>query len=688
MNKKILPILCAIALQAAAAYAVETTGSIELDGKLTSIQGQKAKFNEYLEHGSGINANFFLDVGGLESQDLTFQFEGLGYNADSKDQRNNADIQLHYNNYENYKFNFYLNHLPHNYTYGAKTFLTGLGTPTLSGTPTTTPATWASTFDYKVDRNNIGAATELSFKSPFFFGVKYDRTTQTGLYPLAINANSSFTEFPAAIDTATDSIFLEGGYRSNKIIFKVDGLISSFTQYNPWTTVQGGTTPIIGLGPSSDYYKVGSSLMVHLPLNSSLMARGNYSILKNDMDLTKSGTLTAPQYHGEITNTTASVALASNPIAPLETRLFYNVLNRHNGSTAPFVYLSADGVANRARTTGNFEFGQQNAGIDASYKLPAKTKVAGGYEYVTISRADSNTPATTTSYYGNSRLSNQDHIVFVEAKNSYLESVSAKVRYQHLKRSGGTWTSDKMLAPTAGNENLPPQMRPFDAADKTQDSVKLAFEIEPMHNLDLGIEYLYKQNDYSNTRFGITNDKRHEVYLDANYKFSIVNLNAFFDFERVESDLSQKVGNSLTISTTTFNWSALRRDDNYAAGTKIDVDIIKNVLRASAGYRYEKSDGSSDFTNKNGTVALQDIPYVESTNRHSLTADVNYKINKSIDVTCGYAYDKLRYNDWQLDNYSYVVPGTTAINGGYASGAYANPNYDAHLGHITVAYKF
>jgi len=682
MNKKVFTILCAIALHSAAAHAAEITGKLELGANYSSIQGEKAKFNEYQEKGTGANLGLFLDVNGLSSQYLTLDAKGIGYNDESRKSSSNADVTLKYGMYENYKFGLYYNYIPHNYTYGAKTFLTGLGSPSLTGTATATPDTWATKFDYKVDRKNFGAATEMSFKTPFFFGLKYDRTQQSGLYPWAINANT-FTEFPATIDTVTDNVFLEAGYRSDRVVFKVDGLVSAFNQNNPWMTVAGGTTPFISMGPTSDYYKVGGSLMVNLPLNSTLMARGNYAILENDIDLTLSGTASAPQYHGKVTNTTASIMLTSEPIKPLEVRMFFNLLDRQNDSTAPFLYRSADGVASRDRITGNFAYSQQNAGLDVSFKLPAMTKVTGGYEYSNINRADSNTPATATAYYGNSRLSNQDHTVFVEAKNSYLDALTAKVRLQRMKRFGGAWTADSMAAPTAGNENLPPQMRPYDAADKTQDSAKLGLEIEPIHNLDLSLEYLYKKNDYTNTRFGVTSDKRHEVYFDANYKFSIIDLNAFFDFEHVTSDLSQKVGNSLTISPTVFNWSALRKDINYAMGTKVGVDILKNVLRGSVGYRYENSDGTNDFTNKNATVALQDALYVESTTRHSLTADLNYKFSKDIDVTCGYAFDKLRYNDWQLDNYSYVVPG-----GGFITGAYANPNYEAHLGHVTFAYKF
>ena len=681
MRRKIFSVLCAIVLHTASVDAEETNGSIELDGKYTSVKGQKAKFNEYSEQGSGVKAKFFLDVGGLESNYLSFKGENIGYNEDSTLKDHLGDIELQFGKYENYKLKVYHNSIIHNYTFDARTFLDGLESSSLTGRATATPTTWGTTFDYSVERKNVGAAAELSFKSPFFFGLKYDRTEQTGLYPLGINVNT-FTEFPATIDTATDNVFMEAGYRSRQVIFKVDGLISSFTQNNPWMSVAGGTTPI-SMGSGSDLYKVGGSLMVQLPLNSALMARANYSLLENDMDLRNSGTASAPQYNGNISNTTASVALTSNPLKALDVRLYYNLLDRKNDSTAPFRYASADGVAANARTTGNFAYTRQNAGLDAGYRFPAKSKVTAGYEYLNINRADSNTHATTTSYYGNLRLGNQDHIMFVEAKNSYLQWVSGKVRYQHLIRTGGNWTSDDMAAPTAGNETLPTDIRPYYTADKTQDSVKLGLEFEPVHNLDFGVEYIYKQNDYSNTRFGVTKDNRHELYIDANYRISIFNLNPFFDFEHVESDLSQKVGTSLTTSPTVFNWNALRKDVNYAAGAKIDIDIIKNVLRGTLGYRYENTDGTSDFTNKDATATLQDIPYVESSTRHRLTASLNYKITKAVDIICGYTYDKLHYNDWQLDDYSYVISG-----GGYATGAYANPNYSAHLGHLGVAYKF
>ena len=320
----------------------------------------------------------------------------------------------------------FYNEIPHNYTYGARTYLTGIGTATLvKPTPGAIPnaASYTNGFDYAIQKKNMGVGAEISLKSPFFFSLQADRSTTNGLMPFALG--TSLREVPAPIDYTTNNLYLQTGYRTNKLIFTVDGLISSFTnEYDKFSSWNSTTSPTYFgyLPPDNNYYKVGGSLMYRIPfLDSTLMARANYSMLRNDVTLFDNGTtgsyLTARNWAGKINYTTASAALTSRPTKNLDTRIFINFLDKKNEGPEDFNYGTA------SYTTERFDYSKRNMGVDVGYKLPTKTKISGGYEYLNLHRAIRQDAPST-----------DDHTLYIQAKNDLFDWMSAKIRYQRLMR--------------------------------------------------------------------------------------------------------------------------------------------------------------------------------------------------------------------------------------------------------------
>jgi Putative outer membrane beta-barrel porin, MtrB/PioB len=458
------------------------------------------------------------------------------------------------------------------------------------------------------------------------------------------------------------------------VIFKVDGTLSEFENHNgPWLSFEqpfGGGPSNYTLPPDNTYYKVGGSLMVRLPLNSTFEARGSYAKLESNVNLVEA--VPVQNFNGNVNYTSVSAALASNPISPLNLRLFYNFFERDNSST---ILADYGGVP-----TTRYNYIKQSTGIDIGYRLPAKTKADVGYEYQSVIRTRED--ATRT----------RDHTVYAQIKNSFFDWMSAKVRYQHLIRE-----SDTVSAATAADPFFIDNFRRFDVADKTQDKVKVGIDFQPLNNLTLGVEYDFKHNSYDNallgTNFnrndptfplssllGVQSDTRHEFYVDANYAVSILKLNGFFDLELVERKM-----NAHENETDHFDWSSKREDTSYTYGFKADVDIIKDVLTAQAGWRYEKAYGSNDFSIPASavlTVPVQNIGALDNFIRQTLTAKFGYHITKQILVDFGYTYERLKYEDDAWRGYQTADPALIL------TGAYNNPNYEAHLGFLNLTYKF
>lgn len=679
--KRSLLISLALVCACSASAMADTTGTVELGGQLVGIQGNPSKFNEYRDLGDGVTGGFDLNVSqGAYYLDLLGK--NFGLNFDSGKRYRDQEFSLKFGNYENIKLGLFYNEIPHNHTFGAKTFFTGIGTTTLTAPVANNAAITLATvnnppnsFDYIRDRKNLGGEIEISAKTPFFFSARGEVIEVKGTLPTGANSGT-IKEFPAPVDYRTQSVMLETGYRSKAVTATLDGTVSTFTNPNSSMTLNyplAAQKYTIYLAPESKNYKVGGSVRYKLPfLNSVLMARGSHSQSENTIALTEGIT---KDFAGKITYTTAAASVASNPITNLDTRIFFNFLDKQNESSQDFVYGNA--------TTERFDYHKINAGVDAGYKLPGKTKISGGYEYLKVMRGI-RTDATSTS----------DHILFAQVKNDFFNWMSAKVRYQRLERSSDN--QDPGLYPTAtdGSQVLA-YWRFADTADRSQDAIKAGIEIEPLHNLSMSAEYSFKNSTFDKTILGVKKDLRHELYLDATYAAGIVKLNTFFDVEFLNvgtnSRRFQTAGAGSPFSAVNdpnnFNWASSRRDYNYAIGVNADVDVIKDRLTAGAGYRYESVDGTEDFgSSVNPTTLTPQLAkntQVDNQKKQVITAKLGYNITKNLKFDVSYLFEKLEYSDDHWVNYNYAPSAGTNL-----TGAYANPNYEAHVGFLKLGYKF
>lgn len=716
MKRSILAALALVSVCVTSASADGLDGNVSIGASYSNIKGQEAKFNEYRALGNG--AQVGLD---LNYRDTSYSFDLQGnVVVDEGKQGNNesitsdADVLMKLGMTDMYKLSLFYKDIPHNFTYDARTFLNGVGTYDLTKTvPNALPtlATYFATpiFNYSIKRHTYGTEGELSLKTPFFFSVHFDRNETNGVMPFALT--TSLREYPVPINYVTNNLFLQTGYRSNNLIATFDGTISVFDndndRFRAWQNFSGGSyTYTYGYLPADNkYYRVGGAVTYRLPFwNSTLMAKAAYSRLESDVLLYDTSTstvaatgvttystsayLTPRNWAGRVNYTTANVTLTSNPTKDLNTRFFFNLLDKQNDGPADFNYGTT------SYTTELFDYNKRNVGVDASYKLPAATRLSAGYEYLNIHRAIRKDAPKT-----------EEHTVFVQVKNDLFDWMSAKVRYQRLMRSSENvaailYGSDPTISAAGTSLYWTKYFQPADTADKTQDAIKAGLDFEPLHGLSLGVEYAYKHDNFTQNYLGMLKSDRHEVYVDANYAAGIVKLNAYADMEVVESNsryrqmpragTGTQYADPLGYSdTANFNWTSKRKDFNYALGFKSDIDIIKDKLAAGFGYRYESANGSNDFTTNVAGVSFMNVTELDDYIKHTLNAKLTYNFTKDIALELGYLYEHLKYSDDGWNGYQYIPINTNGTNStNYLSGAYANSNYDASLVYTKLNFKF
>ena len=694
MKRSLLTVLAIVSACTTPALADEFEGAASIGASYSNIHGQQAKFNEYRTLGDGAQGSLEMNY----RADSGYYLEGAtDFNVTDSSKANDVNLNIKTGLQDVFKGSIFYNEIPHNFTFGAKTFQTGIGSNTLTYTgsnATRTNADFTNSFDYSIRRYNYGAEAEVSLKSPFFFLARVERNETDGLMPMTVRGGSGGAiELPAPIEYTTDTVYLQSGYRSSNLIATLDGTLVSFRNENGIFTsrhplANTAYTNIAYLPQNNQYYKLGSSVMYKIPLfSSTLMARASHSYLDSDFNTKETITTQfgatpialGSLWQGKVQESSIGVSITSNPIKKLDTKIYYNYFNRNNNSDTGFIYGSTGSAPAENYYTKVFNFHKNNAGIDLGYKLPVKTKLNVGYDF-----SDTDRTLTYRSRLG-SALSDSpetvDHTVYVQIKNDLLDWMSAKIKYKRLIRKSDFDYRD--TAASAGISSIArADFKPEGTADKIQDSITTGVHFDILDSLGVGLDYSYKRNNYHHTTLGVTSDNSNQFYLDVTYAKAFAKLNAYADLELVNKDSYNNSNN-----TTTY-WSSKRKDVNYALGLDGEFEIIKDKINFATGYRYEKADGENDLTSNASTPI--DINYLDDYIKHSLNAKLSYKFNKSMTVDLGYIYEHLNYTDDAYSNYSYVT-GYSNVAGTaypYQTGAYADPNYSANVFYTKLNFKF
>jgi hypothetical protein len=171
----------------------------------------------------------------------------------------------------------------------------------------------------------------------------------------------------------------------------------------------------------------------------------------------------------------------------------------------------------------------------------------------------------------------------------------------------------------------------------------------------------------------VTEDTRHQFAIDASWQLTRLRLAGRAGWEQVKRDLDSLSG--------TTAWESERKDTNSFYGISATLDIIKDRLQAELGWDYEKADGEADYSTTPPQATVVDLSSVDEYTRRRFNASLICRLGHGTTLKGGYVYEKLAYSDNGWDSYP-PVPflGLT--------GAYADPDYRAHLGYLQLSYAF
>jgi hypothetical protein len=230
------------------------------------------------------------------------------------------------------------------------------------------------------------------------------------------------------------------------------------------------------------------------------------------------------------------------------------------------------------------------------------------------------------------------------------------------------------------------------------DTVKAALDVFPIQNLNFGVEYRFKNTNYTDTLFGLRRDLRHEFDISVDYKIGkIAKVYGYGDYGWIRFNQWQTNG----ADGTGLPWAANQWDKSWGYGIGAEFYVIPNKLTLVFQHDYVNSNGSVDFTLSQGLFVAGnglgpgtganndtvDIGRWDDYKLYSFRIKAIYNFTKSLTAMIGYAYERLWYSDAQLNNYLFA-PNGVATNSAFLTGAYKDQSYRANIVFGGLTYKF
>ncbi|MBF0361552.1 MAG: MtrB/PioB family outer membrane beta-barrel protein [Oligoflexia bacterium] len=671
-------------------FTQNTHGKIGLSGQSLKVPENSSKFQEYSENKSGVTGGW----------DARYDINGYYYNFIGKNVLlDNQYYEFNGGKFENFKFGAKYDKIIHNLSLGSKTFYDNPGSSTLTYTGTaadrTNTAAW-NIFDYKLKKDNLSANMEWTFFKALTVSLDAKNTTTKGQIPAAYalsttTSNATFAEIPGPINHETTDVNLLLSYSGKNFNVTANGAISKFNNkddYLTFKTYMDNVTDKASLPPDNKYTQYGlKGTILHLPFESSVSLSYYTSELTNDVNMWNSVIYnkvsttinsSAPIFTGKVVDDAVKLLVSSEPLDNLFVKAHYKYSRDRNKSSE--VIFSTAGTTTTLKNE-RFEYAKYQTGVDAEYALPAKTKIASGFEYEGVKR-------DLRAYNGG----NRDRSFYVEAKNKYFNRVNARVKYKHLTRT------DMFIGEGVTTSLL--YARKFDTADQQQDLFSTNWSFYLLDNLDLGLGYRHKSQNFPSTALGVQKISSNAANFDFSYSLfsGMVNLNGFADYEKYANTSNHRFTSGRASvnpdttpiyigSATGYNWLAVINDYTFTYGLDTTVQIIEETLQGVVGFSRQKSNGDISFFPQQNFISVQSIASWDDYWQDEFETKLIYNFLKNFEAVLGFRYQHLKYSDSAVDGYLLTPTIQTSKNPVF-TGAYNDFPYNARVVYLTASYKF
>ncbi len=619
-------------------------------------------------------------------------------------------------------------------------------------------------------------------------GMNYDRREKIGLTPTfgpigdrpPRSLNIQLTE---PVDYRTNDLSFSAEHKGSGYQIRGEYLLSDFANQIDtlqWQNVYATGSPGASndtwdrsvstygrrpLPPDNRYHTVSAMVGGDLPLESRFTATAAYGRLEQNATLLpysfnedQLAVKTLPRSTAEalIQTTTVTADYVINPVRDLNLRGFFRQVGMNNETpSSQWQYVTSDtsnlngtvAYVNK-RVSLPYAADRQNAGAEATWRLPARSSLMVGYEREALSR-DFREADTT------------EQIVRATWRTRVNPRLSLKARYLIGARDGGDYFNQVTqegywYTPADGPDNNNPaltfdnhpDMRRYDVSDRKRHQADATVSVTASETMSVSAYVRYRLDDFDSkvapsqpllgtglaeatatspgNQLGLLKDKRLRYGVDMFTQPSDrISFNLFLGADRGTSvDRSMEFNennkaNPSTIATAelgpwtraTNTWTADFVDMTWSGGAGTTVQLVPNHLSLAANYSFTLADVDITYagygvTNFDGTpfpanhqFAFSSPPTIRE-DQHVVDLRFEIPVSKML-LIVGYTFDKYTLEDWQQGSSAPWVESVGADtllrdtsrsfqwgNRLFNLGTYLAPGYTAHLGFVGFQYRF
>ena len=695
-----------------------------------------AKFREYRYRTDGpIGAHLKLDL--LTDTAAGGRYYKTGLQARTKE---DIDLELETGSYGVYRFGLTLSRMGHNFAFGAKTLYAGVGTAdlilddniqtTLQGTSNkTSQANYLRSLvdatgetNLSLRRDKIGANLDWNLTKSINLGVDLTNEIRKGARPFGGTFGfGNAVEIPEPIDYNTSNSREAVEYKGKGVYASVSHQASFFNNANSGVRYDNpfriqdsnsssgyassnATGPVVGqtaLPPDNMFNNISAMLVKgDLPMHSMITANASLGWMRQNnrlLPVTTNGSvagypLPLPREKAEAKVNTAlyNLRVGSKPLKKLHVTANYRYDQRDNNTALTTIptYVAVDATVKGAKTAHYVSYIKRTSGLEAAYDLLDKTSLSLAYEN------------EHASYVNGSASKENENIYKLSLDTRKFSWVDLKLGLEHSKKDSSypAYTSD--------NAELP-WMRKYYAASRDRNKALAMAALEPAENLSIGFEYVYGQDKFPKSEFGLRKDNSHVASVDAEWAVSDrITVSPFYTYEVLRSDQRNRQWNpsggigdpysSYSAIEAKGNWTLITKDVVHTQGLSVEAGLIKDKLDFSAQGSYSKVNGTLNFDSPVGTAGNdgnaflpQDIDNAGDSTLTSASSRFDYKIKDNLTVALGYGYQRWKVKDDLLyDGYEKVaVNGTGEYNALLSMDSLYKP-YLVRTVYVQAAYRF
>ena len=653
------------------------SGKAEIILKNTSGEKDSSKFDEYSDKAKAVSGNLEINLIKENSSEVRFEMNDVG--REDQNARLNGDF------YGTAKIKAGYTELPHRYQYGARTLYSGVGTGNLT-LDNTIQSNLASTQFADVD-NRLSAYFNSAISGnptvtrkkgylniewtrfdPFRFNLVLKKEKRNGTIPRfgALGVGNT-VELLEPVDYDATQVRINGEFNKGSIYLSTSYYISAFDNDikslswdSPLALNDSLFDPsrgLMSLPPDNSYHNLSMSGSIrNLPYYTRITASAAFGWMRQDDSLlpyTINSAVDAPSVpvgniDGEVRTRLLNLMITSNPHNLLDLKIKFNSYE-HKNNTTPISfpgYVDTDAYFISTPVI-NLPSSYEKNTLDAGIRKDLFRNTRLGLNYTRKNMKRDNREV--------SEQNDQGFKVFLDTTT--IAWLYLRTSYERVKRNTENYVFDSYLA---SGEDLyqNPLLRKYDEADMIRDRIQFHAAITPWDKLGLSLSYIYGQDNFDKSTYGLLDDQHHIFSFDADYSFSEnTSLHAFYSYERYRNLTS---GNDYS-----GDWTVAGEDRVNSIGGNLRAKLFSDNLNLDISYSYSKADGDLGFA-LNG-AGYSRFNNVDDSRFHIFKAVMKYRAGEKWACSLGYLWEKATYSDYNKDGFTYVPSDGSAA--GFYQGA-------------------